>query len=297
MDKLSIAVIAGGWSNEREISLLGGKAVFQELLKSASHAEMYDPPKDLKKLIEHAEIIDIAFVLLHGKFGEDGSIQGFLDVLGVPYVGSGVTASAMAANKKISKVIYRSNGLPVAREAVISSGQPFSEQKVLDQLGGWTIVKPLSEGSSVGMSVCKGEKELSAGIEKALLYGEEALIEEYIEGREVSCCVMGGDLLETLPIIEIVPGKKSAFFDFEAKYTAGAAQEICPAHLPENIAEKVQQFAIQAHKCLGCKDWSRTDMIIRGDDVFLLETNTIPGMTQNSLFPLAAGAAGLSFPI
>jgi D-alanine-D-alanine ligase len=290
----NIALIAGGWSREREISLKGGKDVFEALDRDKYEVEFFDPATDLKKLIHASEKIDLAFILLHGAFGEDGRIQGLLDILRIPYVGSGVLASAMCVNKKIAKGIYRNSGLCVAEHKILKKGVAFSMREVLGQLGRKVMVKPLEEGSSLGMSMCENEGELAAGIDKAFGCGNEIMVEEYIEGREVTCCVIGGRELETLPLIEIVPDKTFRFFDFAAKYTAGATREVCPAPIENRVAERVRLHGMQAHQALGCKDWSRTDMIVRGTDIYLLETNTIPGMTQTSLFPLAARTAGMN---
>jgi D-alanine-D-alanine ligase len=156
------------------------------------------------------------------------------------------------------------------------------------------VVKPTSEGSSIGVSICENLEEISKGLSAAFELGGEVLIEEYVKGREVTCCVIGTASLETLPLIEIRP-RQGRFFDYGAKYTSGATDEICPAPIPPDIAKRAAGYALAAHRALGCSVWSRTDMIIRDEEILVLETNTIPGMTENSLFPLAAKAAGLTF--
>ena len=296
MAKAHIAVIAGGWSSERDISLMSGNAVYKALNKNKYQAALYDPKKDLAGMVEDKEQIDLAFILLHGRFGEDGRIQGLLDIMGIPFVGSGVLSSAMAVNKKVTKNLYRSAGLSVAEDVILKRDEAFSLKEIIRSIGIHTVVKPLSEGSSVGMSVCGNESELEEGIQKAFALDREIMIEKYIEGREVTCCVLGNRQLETLPIIEILPREEHRFFDYEAKYTAGETEEICPAQLNEKMEAQVKQGAIKAHQALGCEVWSRTDMIIQNESAILLETNTIPGMTENSLFPLAARTAGMSFP-
>ena len=296
MKRLRLALITGGWSREREISLLGGKDIFQALDQEKYEVARFDPSSDMEKIFEYAQRIDLALLLLHGKYGEDGCIQGLLEILGIPYVGSGVLASAMAANKRVAKAIFRSQGIPVARDIIIEKGSPFSLKDIIKKLGNKTVVKPLEEGSSLGMSVCENEKEIEAGIRKAFDHGNAIMIEEYIKGREITCGVLGTHTLEALPIVEIIPKEQYKFFDYEAKYKTGAADEICPAPIDRETEEKAKNYAIKAHKALGCQVWSRTDMIILGEDIFVLETNTIPGMTPNSLFPLAARAAGMSFP-
>ena len=296
MGKVNIAVIAGGWSSERAVSLMSGNAVCNALDKDKYHVNRYDPKHELAVLIEKKEQIDLAFILLHGRFGEDGRIQGLLDIMGIPFVGSGVLSSAMAVNKKVTKDLYRAEGLSVAEHVILKRDEPFSLEEVIRAIGIHSVVKPLSEGSSVGMSVCGNEEELRLGIQQAFALDREIMIEKFIEGREVTCCVLGNRQLETLPIIEILLRERYRFFDYEAKYTAGETEEICPAQLSEKIADQVKNAAIKAHQALGCEIWSRTDMIIHHETVTLLETNTIPGMTENSLFPLAARTAGISFP-
>ena len=295
MDKINIALLAGGWSGEREVSLRSGAAVYKALDRGKYDVTMYDPRDELQGLIGAKDEISIAFILLHGRFGEDGSIQGLLNILGIPFVGSGLLSSAMSLNKKVAKERYRSAGLKVPKDMVLKRGEDFSVDEIKEKLGRLTMVKPLLEGSSLGMSLCRNDEELLAGTEKAYQYCEEIVVEEYIDGREFTSCVLGDRELRTLPLVEIVPKAPYHFFDYDAKYTPGATKEICPASLPFSLADKVQFCAKAAHQALGCRVWSRTDMIIRDKDVYLLETNTIPGMTENSLFPLAARAAGLSF--
>lgn len=295
VNRISIALLAGGWSGEREISLKSGEAVYRALGKGKYNVAMYDPLDNIKALVEAKEEIDLAFILLHGKYGEDGCIQGLLDIFGIPFVGSGVLSSAMALNKSVSKEIFRSTGLRVAEDILLSRGDDFSVKGIIERLGRATVVKPVAEGSSLGMSVCREKEELVEGIEKAFEYDQEVMVEEYIDGREVTCCVLGNRTLQTLPLIEIVPGASYRFFDYKAKYTADATREICPAPFSRFLTERAQSCAKKAHKALKCRVWSRTDMIIRDETIYMLETNTIPGMTENSLFPLAARAAGLSF--
>lgn len=294
MPKIKIAIISGGWSREREISIKSGKAVYDALNKDKYDVTIYDPSNDLDLLLQNNHFIDLAFILLHGKFGEDGCIQGFLNLLNIPFVGSGVTASAMASNKKIAKDLFKVAGLNVTHDVFLNKGTGFSVDRIIDFLGQKTIVKPISEGSSFGISVCNNGDDLQRGIETAFLYDNEVMVEKFLNGREVTCCVLGNDSLETLPIVEIVPNHDHIFFDYEAKYKKGAAREICPAALSPFIRDKVIQCAKTAHQALRCRVWSRTDMIIVEDDIFILETNTVPGMTENSLVPLAARTSGIS---
>ena len=295
MRELKIGVLAGGWSSEREISLRSGEAVFRTLRGGGYNVTMYDPRDNLKVLMESSGEIDLAIIALHGKFGEDGCIQGLLDILGIPFVGSGLLSSSLAFHKDVAKKVIRSCGQKVPRHIIVKKDHEFSISQVTEKLGSMIVVKPVSEGSSIGISVCRAEEEISAGIEKAFQYNQEVMLEEYIDGREITCCVLGTTALECLPLIEIVPNDSCRFFDYDAKYTDGAAREICPAPLSRHVTDKAMACAINAHLALKCRVWSRTDMIIRDEEIFLLETNTIPGMTKNSLFPLAARAAGISF--
>ena len=219
-------MLAGGWSGERDVSLKSGRAVAEALDKRKYEVVEYDPRDQLGELMNNLDSIDLAFVLLHGKFGEDGRIQGMLDILGIPYVGSGVLASAMALNKRVAKGIYREQGLRVPQDVILRQGEEFSLENIMEKLGGATVVKPASEGSSLGMAVCQDGEELASGIRGAFQYDDEVLVEEHLPGREITCCVLGNRELETLPLIEIVPGPSYRFFDYEAKYTDGATQEI-----------------------------------------------------------------------
>ena len=294
MGKINLALLAGGWSGEREISLQSGEAVYRALDKRKYNVTRYDPRDDLVTLIKERGRIDLAFVLLHGKFGEDGCMQGFLDLLGIPFVGSGVLSSAMSLNKKLAKQMYMDAGLNVIKDVILCRGQKFTTDYIMEIVGPSTVVKPVTEGSSLGMSVCHSEEDLLKGIHMALEYGKEIMIEQYVKGMEITCCVIGNRTLDAMPLIEIVPNSEYAFFDYDAKYTPGATREICPARLVESQSRRVRSCAKKAHKALKCKVWSRTDMIIQDDKIYLLETNTIPGMTENSLVPLAAKAAGMS---
>lgn len=294
MGKIRVALLAGGWSGERAVSLKSGEAMFAALDKSKYDGIILDPRDKLDDLLAGAREIDIAFSLLHGRFGEDGCIQGLLNILGIPFVGSDVLSSAMALHKKIAKTLYQSNGLEVARDVILLKGEGFSVNEIQNRLGAATVVKPVKEGSSLGMSICYSSEELREGIQEAFLHDREVMVEEYISGREVTCCVIGNRDLETLPLIEIVPKAPYRFFDYKAKYTPGATDEICPAPLAEALSERARSCAMTAHRALRCDVWSRTDMIIREEKIYLLETNTIPGMTESSLFPLAARQAGMS---
>jgi len=292
--KIRIAVLAGGWSGEREVSLKSGKAVYKALNRERYDVSLYDPRDDLETLIGKKGEIDLAFILLHGRFGEDGRIQGMLDLLQIPFVGSGVLASAMALNKRVAKDVFRRAGLPVAEDMILNREEAFSADEIAERLGVPLVVKPVSEGSSLGIAIAHDRESIAEGIRKAFQYDREVMAEAYVAGTEITCCVLGNRVLEALPVVEIVPTDAYAFFDYEAKYTPGATREICPAPVGPHVAERAGEWAKAAHRALGCRVWSRSDMIIREETLYLLETNTIPGMTETSLFPLAARAAGMS---
>ena len=216
-------------------------------------------------------------------------------MLGIPYQGSGVLGSAVAMNKRLTKALYRQEGLPVARDRVVRRGDRPVLDLLAEELGWPIVVKPNTEGSSIGIRMAKTVDELSEAIEQAFALDKEVLLEEYIKGREITGGVLGNQVLQAMPIVEIIPAEQYQFFDYEAKYKEKASREICPAELPEPITRLAQEYALSAHKVLGLRGYSRTDMIFRGEEIILLETNTIPGMTRTSLFPQAAQAAGLTF--
>jgi len=222
-------------------------------------------------------------------------MQGMLDILQVPFVGSGVLSSATAFNKKMAKAVYRSEGLSVPEAVVLRRDGLKAIDKLRGRIGSPVVIKPVSEGSSVGICIAEGEAEIRRGVEQAFEFCPEVLMEEYVKGREITCCVLGNRDLDVLPVVEIRPAASYDFFDYEAKYTPGATEEICPAPISETLAEQAREHARRAHLALDCSVWSRTDMILRNDTVVLLETNTIPGMTETSLFPLAARGAGMTF--
>jgi D-alanine-D-alanine ligase len=293
--RLRIALIAGGLSGEREVSLKSGDAVEKALDQKKYEVRRYDPRDGLGLLLAESANTDLAFILLHGRYGEDGSMQGLLDLLGVPYVGSGILGSAMAMNKRVAKSVFRSEGLLVAGDVLLNRGESYSSEQIRKRLGASTVVKPVSEGSSLGVTICHSEEDLLKGIDTAFRHDHEILVERFLNGKEITCCVLGNESLEALPAIEIIPNPQYNFFDYQAKYTPGATSEICPARISQAQTKEVQSCAMRAHKALCCKDWSRTDMILGEGKVYVLETNTIPGMTETSLVPLAARTAGMTF--
>ena len=290
--KIRIAVLSGGWSKERGVSINSGKAVVGALDKEKYEIVSFDPKDDLNVLWQQRNELDLVFNVLHGKYGEDGRIQGLLEVFGIPFVGSGVLSSAMAMNKRVTKEVYRSVGLRVPKDIILKKEAAVSIGKIKDSLGTPIVIKPVSEGSSIGISIMENDHDVLAGIEKAFQFDQEILLEEYVSGREITCAVLGRHHLETLPLVEIIPKESHQFFDFDAKYTAGETNEICPAQIDSELQNEASEMARNAHLALQCRDWSRTDMIINKDMIYMLETNTIPGMTETSLVPLAAKGNG-----
>jgi len=296
MKKLRIALLSGGKSAERAVSLQSGEQVFRALDKSRYEILRYDPATDLPLLVNEAKGIDVALIILHGRQGEDGTIQGLLDSLDIPYQGSGVLGSAIAMNKIVSKQLYVQAGLPTPAFIVAGKSNPPQVSVFVEELGLPVVVKPEHEGSSIGLTIVREQKDLQSALDKAWVFDRRCVVEKYIKGIEITAGVLGNEDLLALPVIEICPGEGYEYFDYEAKYLPGATQEICPARISEELTEKSQQYARRAHKALHCKGYSRTDMILSGEDLYVLETNTIPGMTTTSLFPQAAAKAGIEFP-
>jgi D-alanine-D-alanine ligase len=297
--KIKLALLSGGASTEREVSLASGREVLASLDPLRYEARSYDPATDLAALARDAPELDVAFPALHGFLGEDGAIQGFLASLRVPCVGSGVFASALAMDKRASKGVYRLRGLPVAADAYVSKGEGTVQEAarmIARELGLPVVIKPLDQGSSVGMALARVPDELEAGLELAWRHGEVAMAERYLSGREYTVAVLGNRDLTALPPIEITPGPGHAFFDYSAKYQEGECREICPCDLGPEEDREIRRLAVLAHRALGCRGLSRTDFILSGGAFHLLETNTLPGLTPQSLLPKAAAAHGLTFP-
>lgn len=298
MSKTKIALLSGGISGEREVSLKTGQMIYDALDKNKYEIFRYDSKTDIKQFIDDAldKKFDLVFPALHGPFGEDGKLQGMLDMIEMPYVFSGCLASALAMDKDKTKILAKKHDIPVANDILITKNRKINLEKILKQINLPIVIKPIASGSSVGMSIAKTEKDLETGITEAFKHDTVLLLEEYIKGRELTVAVMGNNPLKTLSVIEIKP-KTSEWFDFEAKYKPGASEEICPADIPVDIKNKVQAQAILIHKTLGCKDLSRSDFIWNQTDnqLYFLEINTIPGMTETSLVPQAAKVDGLNF--
>ncbi len=240
---------------------------------------------------------DIVFIALHGKGGEDGTVQGMLELLNIPYTGSGVLASALAMNKSMTKRVLNSEGIPVPLEVHVTPAAmiDFSSlaKTISSKLGYPLIVKPNAQGSTIGCTILQDSSGLEQAIKNALHCDESALVEQFISGTEITIGVLGNEDPEALPIIEI--DAKGGFYDYQSKYAPGGSSHIIPARISEIAADRARDYAIRAHKTLGCRGMSRVDMIVNGDHPVVLEVNTIPGMTPTSLLPDAAKAAGISF--
>ena len=294
MKKLTIALLSGGISSEREVSLKSGAQVYDALDKSRYDVRRYDPKTDLQRLVAEAAQIDVALIVLHGPFGEDGTVQGLLDLLHIPYQGSGVLGSAMAMDKLVSKLMYVQAGLPVPDYRVVTRRTPDWEI-VPEDIGLPLVVKPVSGGSSIGMSIVRRAEDYPGALALGFGHDQRLMVEQYIQGTEITVSVLGNQAPEALPAIEIIPETGHEFFDYTAKYTPGACHEICPARIDAELTAQAQMLGVKAHQALFCRGYSRTDMILQGRRFFVLETNTIPGMTATSLLPQAARAGGLSF--
>ena len=283
-----VGVLAGGPSSEREISLRSGKAVHDALIQEGVDVFFMDVQDNIYDIIK-SEKMDVAFLALHGKFGEDGTVQKILDHAGIKYTGSGSEASRLALDKIASKKIFVKNNIPTPEYVVVEK----SSFKIGDlaSLKMPVVVKPQFEGSSIGLSVVKDASELENAITKAFEYGPGVLVESYISGRELTVGILND---KPLPVIEIVPKKK--VYDFTAKYTDPDTQYLVPAPIEESEKVLAQTLGLRSHSVLGCRSFSRADIIMDGQgNMFVLEVNTIPGMTARSLLPKAALAAGVNF--
>lgn len=305
MSRIRVAVLMGGRSAEREVSLSTGKQVLQALEGGKYEAFPVDTGSsaNLSRLCASASIPeerpDVAFICLHGQFGEDGTIQGMLELLEIPYTGSSVLASALAMNKVMSKKIYSVEGIPTPG-GITLRGQAEADAFLRAFRDGTAavscpaVVKPSEQGSTIGITIVEDAADMARAVETALSYDDEVLVEEFIEGIEITGPVIGNDTPECLPLVEIVPA--GGFYDYEAKYTPGATEEIVPARLSAEQTREAQELAIRSHQALGCRGCSRTDMLVADNGIWVLETNTIPGMTPTSLLPRSAEAAGIAFP-
>jgi D-alanine-D-alanine ligase len=292
-----VAVLLGGSSAERDISLMSGSGVLAALQSLGVDAQAFDPAeRDLSELKRLG--IERCFISLHGRHGEDGTVQGALELLGVPYTGSGVLASAVAMDKVMTKRIWLAEGLPTPRHVWLPPGEHTVEQvqAVPEQLGLPLIVKPPREGSSIGITKVQTADQMRAAVELAARYDHDVLCEEFIEGEEVTCPVLGeGPDARALPVVKIVAPEGA--YDYQNKYFTDEVKYQVPSGLPESQEQEIQRIVLAAYRTLGCRGWGRADLMIRARDrkPFLLEMNTSPGMTTHSLVPMSARAMGIDY--
>lgn len=289
-----VALLAGGRSSEREISIKSGQGTLTALEEAGFPVTVLDPAKkeDLIRLIQ--EDFDVAFLVTHGRYGEDGVLQGFLELIDLPYTGPDVWGSALAMNKSNAKKFYEAAGLNTAPSVTVYSDEPYDIDAILAVVGERSFVKAANEGSTLGIYRVEQGADLEAAIKQAFEFDRTVLIEKEIVGDEFTIAVLGNENPTALPVIQIVPAND--YYDFEAKYAPGGSQHLCPAPISDELTALLQESGVKAHKALSLKGVSRTDFIVDADGVaWALETNTLPGMTGTSLLPDAAKQAGMSF--
>ena len=287
-----VAVLFGGDSAEREISIRSGSGVLEALRRQGVDAHAFDPAArpmdDLRR-----EGFQRAFIALHGRYGEDGTVQGALELLRIPYTGSGVMASAVAMDKVFTKRIWGSHGLPTPAFEVVRRGQEL--RGIPDRLGLPLIMKPPHEGSTIGLTKVQGYSDLEEAFALAARYDDQVLVERFVEGREFTVAILGqGEAARALPVIEIqAPGGN---YDYQNKYFGNETRYLCPAPLAPAVEEEMRRLSVDAFRSLDCEGWARVDVMLDRDDrPWLLEINTSPGMTDHSLVPMAARAVGMSY--
>ena len=288
-----VGVLFGGRSAEREISLMSGSGVLEALLAAGVDAHAFDPAmRTLADLA--AEKFDRIFIALHGRYGEDGTLQGALEQMGIPYTGPGVLASAIAMDKAMTKRVWLFHGLSTPRFEMLHAQSDWNQ--VAATLGLPLIVKPAHEGSTLGLTKITDASQLPAAYAQAAKFDRAVMAEEFISGMELTCPVLGeGDDARALPVVRIVA--PDANYDYQNKYFSNETQYLCPSGLPEAQEKQIQQLVLDSYRTLGCRGWSRADVMVRATDgkPFLLEINTSPGMTGHSLVPMSAKAAGMPY--
>ena len=288
---LRVAVLMGGMSSEREVSLMSGKAI-ENALRSAGHSVRAVDVSDRELATLNGYVPDVAFIALHGYFGEDGGVQTVLERKGIPYTGSGVSASKLAMNKVASKEVFIEHGIPTPDYCAVTKSCTEEERAAcIEGLGLPVVLKPVAEGSSVGISIVREMAQLPAALEDSFQYADHLLVERCIDGREITVGVLGQ---EALPVIEL--RTKRQFYDYQAKYVDDDTEYIVDPDLGEECTERVKATALRAHRALACTAFSRVDMMVdKEGKEYVLEINTIPGFTSHSLLPKAAAAAGIDF--
>ena len=284
-----IGVLAGGTSAEREVSLKSGGAVYKALLDRGYDAVFIDTAGDLYSSMQ-SQGVQIVFIALHGGHGENGALQGYLEVIGIPYTGSGILASALAMDKEASKKIFQYHGILIPRFRIIHRDDLAGDIRTIDFGMPW-VIKPASEGSSIGVHIVKNDHEVKAALDDAFRYGNKIIVEQYIKGKEVQIGILGQTPLGG---VEVRPSLE--FYNYEAKYTPGLTSYILPPEVSGGEYETLKSTALRAHNAIGCSGATRVDLILDGDrKAYVLEVNTIPGMTETSLLPKIAQFAGFDF--
>lgn len=324
---MNIALIVGGISSEREVSLTSGRAILKALKENGHNVSVIDPiygdkevsediifknlvsseyptKEALDELLKNSrrkvidcinsrmfDDVELAFLGLHGKYGEDGKIQSLLDLRGIKFTGSDVLSSAVAMDKNLTKMIFRNSGITTADWIVVSKKDEIGADEILKKIDLPFVVKPNDEGSTVGLTIVKEESEILNAIQLGFEYTDKIMIEKYVKGRELTVSILGNT---AYPVIEIIP--KEGFYDYLHKYTKGMTEYVCPAEIREEVSEKAQTLALKAYQSLGCSVYSRVDFLLDSkNDLYCLEVNTLPGMTALSLVPKAVKAKGMEF--
>ena len=292
-----IAILSGGDSMEAKVSRNSGKAIEAALSKTYQEVKQIELDKNVVPNLL-AFNPDVIFPALHGPPGEDGTVQGLLDILGFSYVGSGVRSSAVAMDKILAKQVFKEAGLPLANHVIANQEIDASEllRKITSNLGNSICIKPPNQGSALGVTLISREEDIEMALNNAFKFGSKVLVEERVFGREITVGLLDTEEgVKAFPIIEVTT-PKDTWYDYDHRYTAGLSKHIIPAKISSKLSLDIKNCAIEAHKALGCRDLSRADFILRGDEFFLLEINTLPGMTSTSLYPEGAEGFGLQFP-